>query len=157
MTLKYLPGRSCNCGIKNTFKILLHFRTACISQKSGSENLSMSCHDPLLLKLQVPVQNRLVWGWIWTKLHMRMKLGCLLQPNRLHQQCDTRRSMETTYHKKIEYKLWMMTLVHICKLMWHSILQSHDKWNPVTTAWHILGLRTEEWPPIWRVAMNIPN
>ena len=28
------------------------------------------------------------------------------------------------------------------------------KWVPVTTAWHVLRLRTEERPPIWRVAAN---
>jgi hypothetical protein len=30
-------------------------------------------------------------------------------------------------------------------------------WVPVTTAWHVLRLRAEEWPPIWRVAVNILN
>jgi hypothetical protein len=34
---------------------------------------------------------------------------------------------------------------------------SQDKWVPVTTAWHVLRLRTEEWLPIWRVAANILN
>ena len=33
----------------------------------------------------------------------------------------------------------------------------HDKWVPVTRAWHILRLQMEEWPPIWRVAANILN
>jgi hypothetical protein len=33
----------------------------------------------------------------------------------------------------------------------------HDKWVPVTRAWHILRLQREEWPPIWRVAANILN
>jgi hypothetical protein len=28
-------------------------------------------------------------------------------------------------------------------------------WVPVTTAWHVLRLRMEERPPIWRVAVNI--
>jgi len=32
-----------------------------------------------------------------------------------------------------------------------------DKWVPVTMAWHILRLWTEEWPPVWRVAVNILN
>jgi len=32
-----------------------------------------------------------------------------------------------------------------------------DKWVPVTTAWHVLRLRREEWPPILRVAANILN
>jgi hypothetical protein len=32
-----------------------------------------------------------------------------------------------------------------------------DKWVPVPTAWRILGLRMEEWPPVWRVAANILN
>ena len=27
----------------------------------------------------------------------------------------------------------------------------------VTTAWHVLSLRMEEWPPVWRVAANILN
>jgi len=30
-------------------------------------------------------------------------------------------------------------------------------WVPVTTAWHVLRLQMEEWPPIWRVAVNIFN
>jgi len=32
-----------------------------------------------------------------------------------------------------------------------------DVWVPVTTAWRILRLRMDEWPPIWRVAANILN
>jgi len=32
-----------------------------------------------------------------------------------------------------------------------------DKWVPVTTEWRVLGLRMEEWPPIWSVAANILN
>jgi hypothetical protein len=32
-----------------------------------------------------------------------------------------------------------------------------DKWVTVTTAWRIFRLQMEEWPPIWRVAMNILN
>jgi hypothetical protein len=31
------------------------------------------------------------------------------------------------------------------------------KWVPVTTAWHVLGLRMEKQPPIWRIAANILN
>jgi len=34
---------------------------------------------------------------------------------------------------------------------------SQDKWVPDNTAWHILSLRLEKWPPIWRVAANILN
>ena len=30
-------------------------------------------------------------------------------------------------------------------------------WVPVTTAWHVLRLRMEERPPIWRVAVNKLN
>jgi len=30
-------------------------------------------------------------------------------------------------------------------------------WVPVTMAWRILRLRTEEWPPIWRAAVNKLN
>jgi hypothetical protein len=33
----------------------------------------------------------------------------------------------------------------------------HDKWVPVTMAWHVLRLWKEEQPPIWRVAANILN
>jgi len=33
----------------------------------------------------------------------------------------------------------------------------HRKWVSVTTAWRILRLWMEEWPPIWRVAVNILN
>jgi hypothetical protein len=28
-------------------------------------------------------------------------------------------------------------------------------WVPVTTAWRVLRLRMEEWPPIWGVAVNV--
>jgi hypothetical protein len=31
------------------------------------------------------------------------------------------------------------------------------KWVPVTTAWHVLSLRMEESPPVWRVAANKLN
>ena len=30
-------------------------------------------------------------------------------------------------------------------------------WVPVTTAWRVLGLRMEERPPTWRVAVNKLN
>ena len=30
-------------------------------------------------------------------------------------------------------------------------------WVPITTAWRVLGLRMEERPPIWRVAVNKLN
>jgi len=33
----------------------------------------------------------------------------------------------------------------------------HDKWDSVTTAWRVLRLRMEEWPPIWKVAATILN
>jgi len=32
---------------------------------------------------------------------------------------------------------------------------SQDKCVPITTPWHVLRLRMEEQPPIWRVAANI--
>jgi len=32
-----------------------------------------------------------------------------------------------------------------------------DKWVPVTMAWHVLRLRMEELPPIWRATANILN
>jgi len=34
---------------------------------------------------------------------------------------------------------------------------SQDKWVPVTTAWHVLRLWMEKWPPIWKVGVNILN
>jgi len=34
---------------------------------------------------------------------------------------------------------------------------SQDRWVPVTTAWCVLRMRMEEWPPIWRVAPYILN
>jgi hypothetical protein len=37
------------------------------------------------------------------------------------------------------------------------VWQPSDKWVCVTTQWRVLGLRMEEWPPIWRVAANILN
>jgi hypothetical protein len=33
----------------------------------------------------------------------------------------------------------------------------HNKWVPVTTAWRVLRLWMEDWPPIWRVAVNVFN
>jgi hypothetical protein len=33
----------------------------------------------------------------------------------------------------------------------------YDKWVPVTTTWHILGLWMKEQPPIYRVVANILN
>jgi len=33
----------------------------------------------------------------------------------------------------------------------------YDKWVPVNTAWHVLRLRMEERPSVWRVAANILN
>jgi hypothetical protein len=39
-----------------------------------------------------------------------------------------------------------------------TVLYCHrDEWVPVATAWRVLRLRMEEWPPIWRVAANILN
>jgi hypothetical protein len=32
-----------------------------------------------------------------------------------------------------------------------------DKWVPVTTEWYTLRMWMEEWPPIWRGAVNILN
>jgi len=32
----------------------------------------------------------------------------------------------------------------------------YDKWVPVTTAWHVLGLQMEEQPPIWWGKKNSP-
>jgi hypothetical protein len=47
-----------------------------------------------------------------------------------------------------------MEIVH------HASINSgsnHDKWVLVTTAWCVLVLQMEEWPPIWTVAENILN
>ena len=38
-----------------------------------------------------------------------------------------------------------------------TILYSSQRWVPVTTAWRVLRLWMEEWPPIWRVAANKLN
>jgi hypothetical protein len=37
------------------------------------------------------------------------------------------------------------------------MLLCHGKLVPVTTAWRILRLQMEEWPPIWRVVANKLN
>ena len=37
------------------------------------------------------------------------------------------------------------------------MVQIHDKWACVTTAWQVLWLRMKEWCPIWRVDANILN
>jgi len=34
---------------------------------------------------------------------------------------------------------------------------THDKWVLATTAWHLLRMRLDERPPIWRVSANIFN
>ena len=41
--------------------------------------------------------------------------------------------------------------------MLRSVHTTRGKWVPVTTAWHVLRLRMEERPPIWRVAAIILN
>jgi hypothetical protein len=61
-----------------------------------------------------------------------------------------------------EYKLLNSPVVYlflICQHIptFHTIIYCRDKWVPVTTAWHVLRLRMEERPPIWRVAANILN
>ena len=38
-----------------------------------------------------------------------------------------------------------------------SLRHVHVQWVPVTTTWHVLRLRIEERPPIWRVAANKLN
>jgi len=37
------------------------------------------------------------------------------------------------------------------------VVYQRDKLVPVTTAWRVLRLRMEEWPPIWREATNKLN
>ena len=43
--------------------------------------------------------------------------------------------------------------IHLCLLYKYNLWM----WVPVTTAWRVLRLRMEEWPPIWRVAVNKLN
>src|SRR5215469_6156425 len=48
----------------------------------------------------------------------------------------------------------------VCRITTLSVAKGTwccDKWVPVTTAWRVLRLRTEERLPIWRVAANILN
>jgi len=45
---------------------------------------------------------------------------------------------------KCAYNVWLFSTISY-------------KWVPVTTAWHVLRLQMEEWPPIWRAAANILN
>jgi hypothetical protein len=35
--------------------------------------------------------------------------------------------------------------------------RSYYKWVPVTTAWHVLRLQMDQWPPTWKAATNILN
>ena len=47
-------------------------------------------------------------------------------------------------------------------IMYHISFKLYYKenpclWVPVTTAWRVLRLQMEEWPPIWRVAANKLN
>jgi len=44
------------------------------------------------------------------------------------------------------------------RLLYEIVLKRYcEKWVPVTMAWRVLRLRTEERLPIWRVAANILN
>jgi hypothetical protein len=43
------------------------------------------------------------------------------------------------------------------QISYYTAIHPCDKWVHVTTAWHVLRLRMEEWPPIWRVAVNKLN
>ena len=36
-------------------------------------------------------------------------------------------------------------------------ISCHNKWATLTTPWPLLRWRMEEWPPVWRVAVNILN
>ena len=58
--------------------------------------------------------------------------------------------------------------MHICIFFAHprdlkclkkssSVSKTACLWVPVTTAWCVLRLQMEEWPPIWRVAVNKLN
>ena len=44
-----------------------------------------------------------------------------------------------------------------CVIIIVVVFTSMHMWVPVTTAWRVLGLRMEERPPIWRVAVNKLN
>ena len=55
---------------------------------------------------------------------------------------------------------FVVTICTTCRnstFLFHVILTTRDQWVPVTMAWHVLRLRMEERPPVWRVAANILN
>jgi len=55
----------------------------------------------------------------------------------------------------IEKRVFQELGVTCALLLTHTYI--YDKSVPVTTAWHVLWLRMEEWPLIWRVAASILN
>jgi hypothetical protein len=42
-------------------------------------------------------------------------------------------------------------------ILFHIAISVIVRWVPVTTAWSVLRLRMEEWPPTMEVAVNILN
>jgi hypothetical protein len=59
-------------------------------------------------------------------------------------------------HMKVHlpYQTGSRCIVHLVSI---TVPKPRDKCVPVTTAWRVLRLRTEERPSVWRVAANILN
>ena len=66
---------------------------------------------------------------------------------------------ETYQEDKMQQSLSYILAIHFLNRSLYeihrSMQHSQDKWVPVTTAWHVLRLRMEKQPPIWRVAVYI--
>jgi hypothetical protein len=66
-----------------------------------------------------------------------------------------------TWHttSKFDFSIpkWLYHLRFLTLILYLNFIPSRCKWVPVTTAWRVLRLRTDERPPICRVAANILN
>jgi hypothetical protein len=65
----------------------------------------------------------------------------------------------TTYLQNVG-TFYHTNVFHLCVGVLHYMQVMpgvHNKWVPVTTAWHILRFQIVEWPVIWWVAVNILN
>jgi len=108
----------------------------------------------------------------WTDYEARMKklvsiVAEQLDKNRLpsvHPHHSMLYPLSHEFRKAIAARHANLCLEKVCIFFFHHKHKVCDfdvsilpKWVPVTTAWRVLRLRMEEWPPIWRVAANILN
>ena len=55
------------------------------------------------------------------------------------------------------YSVYVKFATYSLKISRHHIRNNHDKWVPVTKAWHVFRWQLEEQPQIWNVAANMLN